>query len=114
MNLWVGITAIVALGGFMNFYVYEMNGDYDRLLAEHLETRLELKKTEDLLEESREQEGLCFLDKYEAQNREEYFLEDLNRAYDELLECELGQSHEADCMSCWNDYPWAFEEEPPC
>jgi len=98
----------------MNFYVYEMNRDYDALLLQQLETSVELKRTRELLEESREIEGLCGAELGVVKSEVNSFFDDLDRAYDELLECEEGQSKEADCMSCWDDYPWAFEEEFPC
>lgn len=114
IKLSVLLVGLLASGGYLQYLIHDIHAEYEELYVLNLETSIELREVRELLEESREAEGLCIAELGVTEREVGSFYDDLDAAYDQLLECEAGMSHEADCMSCWDDYPWAFEEEPPC
>lgn len=105
VNLFAVALFVFATG----FLFWKLDREHRDLTIELDRVRLELRRVEALEKKCVEEAT------FDAESLIAW--DDMDRAYDELLECEEGKpTGMTDCTECWDIYSWSehYEEEPPC
>ena len=96
---------LVISGASLQYTILKADAAYNELYINNIEMGIELEEAKKELAASREVSRVC-IELFEEEKRQSAsFYDDLEFAYDELLECELGQP-DLDYME--------VEVEPPC
>lgn len=113
----VNLLAVAIFAVFTGLLFWKLDGELRGTTAELDRVRAELRRFETLEDKCQAEVERILDDQAQVDAESINAWDDMDEAYDELLECEEGQpTGMTDCTECWDIYSWseAYEEEPPC